>query len=405
MKKAINDNIHLCDTFLFGALVLLIGSIVRVGASIYLPAMPIIGEELHIDAATMSQTLTIYFIVFASFILIAGALSDAYGRRPLLLSGMAFFIVGSTLCALAGDFETLMTGRAVQAFGASMIPGTLMATVRDTCSDLRLVSLMGWLAVLGGLFLVAAPMIGGVLTQWLGWSANFWFLVLFATLVLALTWRDIPETHAAHARTPLHLFNTLSLVGTMLTAPSFILVMLPIITFFAIQGLFLAAAPYIVMGTYGLGPVAFGLSNVIIVIGLFLGRWAGAKLLRRSGSDGVYRIGSQIAAVTALLFIALGIGLLSGIVSFFGVVALFAALFGALAPVGMKSSLTSFRANSGVAAALQGATLLGASAIGSAAFGFLLKLFPHLEAEKAFGLLSALLCTLAAWAAWKSKPV
>jgi DHA1 family bicyclomycin/chloramphenicol resistance-like MFS transporter len=393
------------DTFLFGALVLLIGSIVRIGASIYLPAMPLIGEELGIDKAMMSNTLTIYFVVFAAFILVAGALSDAYGRRPVLIAGMLFFMLGSALCALSESYTTLMAGRAVQAFGASMIPGTLMAMVRDACSDMRVVTLMGWLAVLGGLFLVAAPMIGGVLTHFVGWTANFWFLVFFTAIVFVTTLVKIPETHARHARTPVSGKTTLALVATMLTSADFILVMLPVIAFFALQGAFLAAAPYIVMSRYGLGPVAFGASNVVIVVGLFAGRWLGARIFREKGGVEGYRKGAAAAVAVALLFLAMGTGWISGLWSFLTIVGIFAALFGAMSPVGMKASLTAFRANSGIAAALQGATLLGASALGSAAVGWIMHRLPALGAESAFAFVAAFLCLVAAGGAQKSRPL
>ncbi len=396
---------HPGDTTLFGALVLLIGSIVRIGASIYLPAMPLIGEELRISPERMSDTLTVYFVVFASFILVAGMLSDAYGRKPVLVSGMAFFIAGSALCATAGSYEALMAGRAVQAFGASMIPGTLMAMARDACSDMRVVTLMGWLAVLGGLFLVAAPMIGGVLTHWLGWSANFWFLVLFTAAVFLTTLLKIPETHPPGSRTPLHAPATLKLLGTMLSSSSFILVLLPVIAFFAIQGAFLAAAPYVVMGRYGLGPVAFGVSNIVIVVGLFAGRWAGARLFEKRGGTAVYRYGAGAALIVALLFAMLGMHRLEGLWSFLIVVGIFAGVFGGMAPVGMKSSITAFRSNSGVAAALQGALLMGASALGSAAVGALMQRSAEPDAQSAFALVAALLSLVAAAAALKSRPV
>jgi DHA1 family bicyclomycin/chloramphenicol resistance-like MFS transporter len=393
------------DTFLFGALVLLVGSIVRIGASIYLPAMPLIGEELGISPARMSDTLSLYFLVFASFILFAGMLSDAYGRKPLLLVGMSLFIAGSVLCALSDGYASLMAGRALQAFGASMIPGTLVAMVRDACSDMRIVSLMGWLAVLGGLFLVAAPVIGGFLTEWFGWSANFWFLVFFTAIALAATLFKIPETHPPGAhRIPLHLGDTLKRLATMLRSADFLLVLAPVIAFFAIQGAFLAAAPYVVMGTYGLGPVAFGASNVVIVVGLFAGRWGGARLYRHVGGATLYRYGALASALSALLFGLLGLGIVSGLWGFLGVVGFFAAIFGAMAPVGMKSSVTAFRAHSGIAAALQGMLLMGASALGSMTAGAMMQ-GTSLGAQDAFTLVSALLCLVAAWAAYRSRPV
>jgi len=390
------------DTLFFSFMVLFIGSIVRIGASIYLPAMPLIAEEMHISTAKMSNTLTIYFVVFAVFTLVAGILSDAYGRKRVLMSGMFFFIAGSMVCALSDSYEMLMLGRVIQAFGASMVPGTLMAMIRDACSDLKVVSLMGWLTVLSGLFLVAAPMIGGVLTHFFGWSSNFWFLSLFTLLVLLLTILRMEETHHTDARNSVNLKKTLAISLTMLSSPSFILVLLPVISFYAVQGAFLASVPFILMGEYGLSPVLFGISNINIVIGLFGGRYLGMYFLKKYDSITVYRYGAYLAIFVVLLFVLMALGLISGLWSFLIISGIFASVFGMMAPIGMKTSLSAFREVSGVAAALQSTTLFSASAIGSALIGILIHQFPSLSVEVVFVMVSALLCSIAALAALKN---
>ena len=397
------ENSMMGDTFFFAFMVLFIGSIVRIGASIYLPAMPLIADELQISKAMMSNTLTVYFVVFASFTLLAGILSDAYGRKRVLMSGMGFFLLGAVICALSDSYEMLMFGRVVQAFGASMVPGTLMAMIRDACSDMKVVSLMGWLTVLGGLFLVAAPIIGGVLTHLWGWSANFWFLALFTLAVLVLTLLRMQETHHEDARTPVSLGRTFSTSLTMLGSSSFILVLMPVIAFYAIQGAFLAAVPFILMGEYGLDPVLFGISNINIVIGLFSGRYLGMYLLKHYGSAAVYRYGAFMAVAVAVLFVLIALDLIGGLWIFLIVAGIFASVFGMMAPMGMKSSLTAFRSVSGVAAAVQSSTLFSASALGSAAVGFLIHQFPLLSVEVLFAVVSAVLCLIAALAALKSK--
>jgi len=393
------------DTFFFAFMVLFIGSIVRIGASIYLPAMPLIAEEMHISTAKMSNTLTIYFVVFAAFTLVAGILSDAYGRKHVLMSGMFFFIVGSMVCALSDSYEMLMFGRVIQAFGASMVPGTLMAMIRDACSDMKVVSLMGWLTVLGGLFLVAAPMIGGVLTQFFGWSSNFWFLSMFTFFVFILTFLRMEETHHEDVRNPVNLRQTLTISLTMLRSSSFILVLLPVIAFYAIQGAFLASVPFILMGEYGLDPVLFGISNINIVIGLFGGRYLGMYFLKKYDSATVYKYGAYLAILVVILFVLIAVGIISGLWSFLIISGIFAAVFGMMAPLGMKTSLSAFREVSGVAAALQSTTLFSASAIGSALIGILIHQFPALSVEVVFAIVSALLCSIAACAALKMKYV
>ena len=399
------EHTMLGDTFFFAFMVLFIGSIVRIGASIYLPAMPLIAEEMHISTVKMSNTLTIYFVVFAAFTLVAGILSDAYGRKRVLMSGMFFFMIGSMVCALSDSYEMLMLGRVIQAFGASMVPGTLMAMIRDACSDMKVVSLMGWLTVLGGLFLVAAPMIGGVLTHFFGWSSNFWFLSLFTFFVFLLTFLRMEETHHSDARNPVNLRQTLLISLTMLHSSSFILVLLPVIAFYAIQGAFLASVPFILMGEYGLDPVLFGISNINIVIGLFSGRYLAMYLLKKYNSATVYRYGAYLAILVGILFVLIAIGIISGLWSFLIISGIFACVFGMMAPLGMKTSLSAFREVSGVASALQSTTLFSASAIGSALIGILIHQFPTFSVEAVFAIVSALLCSAAAVAVLNNKTV
>ena len=395
-------DVELGDTFRFGAMILIIGAVTRLGASIYLPALPVIGAELSADASMMSQTLSVYFLVFALCTLVAGPLSDTLGRKAVLQSGMLFFILGAILCALARNYETLLLGRVIQALGASMIPGTLMAMIRDASSDARVVSLTGWLAVLGGLLLVGAPLLGGILTHFFGWGSNFWFLALFSSLawMASLFWME--ETHPREARLSFSIRAIFSRLGHMTISAEFILVMLPIIAFFAVQGAFLAAAPYVMMKRYGFTPAQFGLSNAVIVLGIFSGRFIAVRLLKHRSAPSVYRLGGILSFFAVLLFCVMALGWFDNAAVFLIITGFYAALYGMLSPIGLKSALTAFRTSAGTAASLQGALLLGASAMGSALTGLLAK-SPLFSIHTAFALLSALFCLTAAFSALSAR--
>jgi DHA1 family bicyclomycin/chloramphenicol resistance-like MFS transporter len=248
-------------------------------------------------------------------------------------------------------------------------------------------------------------MIGGVLTYLFGWSSNFWFLTLFTFFVFLLTFLRMEETHHTDARNPVNLKETLAISITMLRSSSFILVLLPVIAFYAIQGAFLASVPFILMGEYGLDPVLFGISNINIVIGLFGGRYLGMYLLKKYDSAIVYKYGAYLAIMMVILFMFIATGIISGLWSFIIISGIFAMLFGMMAPLGMKTSLSAFREVSGVAAALQSTTLFSASALGSALIGILIHEFPTLSVESVFAIVSALLCFIAALAAFKNDNV
>ncbi len=391
------------DTFRFGAIVLFIGSIVRIAVSIYLPALPVIGEEFHVSGAMMSQTLSVYFLVFAICSFFTGPLSDTLGRKPILQSGMLFFIIGSLLCALSHNYKTLLVGRIVQAFGAGMIPGTLMAMIRDAASDMRVVVLTGWLAVLGSLLLVVAPLFGGVITNYMGWQSNFWFLIIFSSFSFFVSIFTLPETLPLESRSLFSVGNITKRMIKIITSFDFFLVLLPIIAFFAIQGAFLASAPYIIIKKYGFTPIEFGLSNIIIVLGIFLGRSIGANILKKYSASKVYYIGAVLSILSALLFMTMTFHLTDNVFFFIISIGVFGIPYGMLSPIGLKSTLTVFRDFAGTTASLQGTFLLGASAIGSSVTGFLSNSFFSDDMFTSFAIISTILCFIAAFFAYYGR--
>ncbi len=391
------------DSFLFGLLILLVGSIIRIGASIYLPAMPIIGEEFGISSSQMSDTITVYFIIFSSFIIISGILSDRYGRKPVLLFGITVFMIGSSVCALSNTYEMLLVGRAVQAFGASMIPGTLIAMIQDSCLETRAISLIGWLGVLSGLFLVASPMIGGFLTHYISWRANFWFLGITALIVLFVSFVFIKETNVKKIH--INLKEITKLLFRMISSKKFTFVLMPTILFFMIQGVFLALSPYIVMKRYLLSPIEFGISNIFVLIGLFSGKYAGMYLFKRCQVRCVYSYGLWLSFVSGGLFLLYGVGYLDGLWWFLGIMGIFSVVFGMIMPLSMRGSVAAFAKNSGIAASLQGAMLLGASAVGSFIVGSLIHTIPHLEIYTVFGVVNASLCFIVIYFLLKQKKI
>ena len=127
-------------------------------------------------------------------------------------------------------------------------------------------------------------------------------------------------------------------------------------------------------------------------------------LLKKYNSTAVYHYGAYLAIFVSSLFIIITLGYIRGLWSFLIITGIFAIVFGMMAPLGMKTSLTAFRSVSGMAAAMQSSTLFAASALGSASVGMLMYHFERsVSVESIFSLISAVLCLLAAVAALKSK--
>ena len=168
------------------------------------PAFPAIGAQLGADKVAMQQTISVYLIAYALMSIVHGPLSDAVGRRRVILVGLGVFALASVGCALATDLSTLLAFRAVQGLsaGVGLIVGR--AVIRDVLHGDDAQRLMSQVSMIFGIAPAIAPVIGGWILGWSAWPTIFWFLVLFSVVLLAAVWFGLPETHPPAERLPLH---------------------------------------------------------------------------------------------------------------------------------------------------------------------------------------------------------
>src|SRR5688500_13377022 len=159
------------------------------------PAFPAIGDQLGADKVAMQQTISVYLIAYALMSIVHGPLSDAVGRRRVILTGLAVFALASVGCALATDLGTLLAYRALQGLsaGVGLIVGR--AVIRDVLHGDDAQRLMSQVSMIFGIAPAIAPIIGGWILGWSAWPTIFWFLVLFALVLLVAVWFGLPETH------------------------------------------------------------------------------------------------------------------------------------------------------------------------------------------------------------------
>ncbi len=352
---------------------ILITVLVRLGTSLYLPAVPIMADELSLSAQDLASTMTVYLAGFAVASILLGPLSDQWGRKLLVQGGVAAFAVGSLLCALATGYSLLIIGRILQSAGGAAVQVGARAMSREAFDDQQMIEVLGWISIITGVVPVLAPTLGGVLTQSLGWHSNFYLLAVVALLVVVFTRGLAPETLAKDNRTPFKLGETLRAYGAMLGAAHFILPNIPLMLCFAVQGAYLVAAPFIFIRVFGMTPMAFGLTSLALVAGLLIGRFICLWLLKRRGDFPAFMTGAVLAFLGWLC--ALGV-VLSGWITVTTVLAastVFCIGFGAMAPIGMKAGLSAFPARVGTSSALYGCLTLGATAVGSGLVGSLLQ--------------------------------
>ena len=164
-------------------------------------ALPSIGRDLHSSLSGMQWIMDSYTLVVASFLLMAGSLSDRYGRRRTFQTGLTLFTLGSILCSMAPSIGGLIGFRALQGLGASMLNPVALSIITNTFQEpkARARAVGVWGAV-SGISLALGPLLGGALTETIGWRSIFWINAPIGLAAFLLAARFVPESKAPHAR-------------------------------------------------------------------------------------------------------------------------------------------------------------------------------------------------------------
>jgi len=264
------------------------------------PAFPAMAAQLGADKLAMQQTISMYLVGYALMSVVHGPLSDAVGRRRVILGGLSVFTLASVGCALATDLTTLLVFRMVQGLsaGVGLIVGR--AVIRDVLHGDDAQRLMSQVSMIFGIAPAIAPMIGGWILGWSRWPMIFWFLVLFSLVLLMATWWWLPETHPQDARLELRprrlardylaiLFNTR--FQRLAAAAAFN---------FGALFLYIASAPAYVLDLLRLDERQFGWFFVPTIGGMIVGAWLSGRAAGRISGGRLVTIGFSVSAVAAL---------------------------------------------------------------------------------------------------------
>jgi EmrB/QacA subfamily drug resistance transporter len=154
-----------------------------------------IRRDLHISTGQLEWTLTAYNVCLAGFMMTGAALGDRFGRRRMLIAGVASFTAGSAVCALAPALGLLIAGRVIQGVGAALVAPLSLPLVSSAYPPERRGQALGIVAGVTGLATLAGPLIGGGLTQALGWQWIFWVNVPLGLLLIILIRSRVQESH------------------------------------------------------------------------------------------------------------------------------------------------------------------------------------------------------------------
>ncbi|MTV38892.1 multidrug effflux MFS transporter [Duganella radicis] len=244
----------------------------------YLPAFPNIQATLHATPLEVQQSLTFYMLAFAGMVLWHGALSDAFGRRNVILVSLGMFAIGTLGCASAHTVHYLWVFRIMQGVsaGAGVVVGR--AIIRDLYEDAAAARLLSLVTMIFSIAPAIAPILGGWIVTLSDWRAIFLSLLAYSVLLFIFCYRRLPETLAPEKR---HPFNPRFLVrnyGEILRSPLFHFKTGVLALNFAGLFVYISAAPEFLPQQLHLGASQFGWLFIPSVSGVFLGALAANRM-------------------------------------------------------------------------------------------------------------------------------
>lgn len=357
-----------------GTSAILIGAVALgpISTDLYLPSVPAIGRDLGADVAATQLTLSVFLAAFALAQIPVGPLSDRFGRRPILLAGLAVYVMASFACALAPTIETLIAARAVQAIGACAGVVLGRAIVRDIYGRDRAARMLAYIGTAMALAPMIGPILGGIVESRFGWRWNFAILLSFGMATLALTWMGLLETNAQPDRAALDPRRMAVNFQALLGDRAYLGFALTVAFSYAGLFSFISGSSFVLIDGLGVSSERFGFFFAAIVVGYMTGTQIAGRLTLRLGIERMIWIGGAASLAGGLAMVALARQIGPGHWAPFAVVAPMVCYMigtGIVMPNAQAGGLGPFPRMAGAASALMGFLQMAIAATFGIAFG------------------------------------
>ncbi|HEV2740371.1 MAG TPA: multidrug effflux MFS transporter [Candidatus Elarobacter sp.] len=345
------------------AFVVLLGALTTLpplSIDVSLPGLPAIARALGASSGAMQQSLAVFVFAFGAGQLVVGPLSDRYGRRPVLLAGLAVFTLAGLACTFANGAATLLLARFVQGLGACAGTLSARAIVQDVSPDReRAASLQAYVSAVTSVAPIVAPLLGAVILATLGWRSLYGVLAVAGGLLIAAVYVRLPETSPRTAARGLSAYaralrrpRTLPLAAVVAFGFGAYFTLISGSPFALVAQMHVASGPY---------AVAFALNACALLAGAF----ATGRLVQRIGAERLFAWGMGLLLLAAAVACAVDVFAPSPI-AFTAAFMLFAFAFGIANPSAYAAGLAGAGADAGTTSAILGSTQMIGGAVASA---------------------------------------
>jgi DHA1 family bicyclomycin/chloramphenicol resistance-like MFS transporter len=324
----------------------------------YLPAMPVIAQDLNTHIGTVQQSLSIFLAAYGAGMLLFGPLADKLGRRPLALFGVAGFAAASFFLAWANSIESFLVGRALQAFcGAAatvIVPGIIRHLYQE-----HMAKGMSYMSLIMMLAPLLAPSIGSGILLISDWRSIFILIFCYAAILLFFIWKYLPEPPRNVTKNTVTFLSGYKTVFSHKAArPLIATVVFSSFSFFC----YLTAIPFVYIKYFEVNEQVFSILFAINIVLLMLSSFINSRYVTRFGSPRMVRSAFGIALVLALLLCVVNILKLN---IFYTIITL-APLMGCLTMISTNTDamiVLKFPDHSGTASAVTGTLRYGCGAL------------------------------------------
>jgi MFS transporter, DHA1 family, multidrug resistance protein len=347
-------------------LTILLGALSAIGPlsmDIYLVSMPSMTDTFGTTVDRVQLTLSIYMLGFGISQLVYGPLSDRFGRRPILIAGLAIHMVASIGAAMADSITALIVSRFFQAIGTCAGIVVTRAVVRDLYTREGAAKVLSYMPLVIGIAPMAAPMIGSHLHVAFGWQASFYFVAAYSALALLAVLFLLAETNRNPDPGALSPRRYVANVATLMRSRTYVGYVL--IVCFMGCGLFayLSGASFVFQRTFGFPEVYFGYLFAFCMAGNLIGAAISSRLVMRLGIDRLLGLGLGLAAFSATVMAVLAFAGVDHVAIVLGPMLLFMTAFQLVGPQAMAGALSPFPQIAGYASSMIGLMQFGLPAL------------------------------------------
>ena len=345
-------------------IVLILASLVAFGPlsiDMYLPALPMIADKLSASSASVQQTITVFLIGFSIGMLIYGPLSDHYGRRKLLISGIIIYLIATIGAILAPTVEFLLASRLLQALGGASASVLARAIVRDLYAVKDSAKILSWMQIITMIATIIAPILGSILMGLFGWPSIFIFLFFFAALALAMYCMNLSETLEPERRLA-SMKDVFLSYFQIATNPKGIAYILCMGSAFSAMFIYITASPFVFIEYFGLSEFQYAILFSTNIFGIMTMTSINAFFVGRVGPQRMIQVGTSILFLASIFLLIMG-WLGNSMWLLMGGIWIFIAMTGSLNANCIASLMGFFSKQAGAAAGLAIAFQFGIGAL------------------------------------------